>query len=114
MEDSKEPLTLLPLPEARSAQIIRQALPTKEQASSGGGGDGGDIDVPCATTGDSQRQNFWYALFFPKLVKLSEVQQANTLQELVSLMESIISTVSFHHQALIYEVRSSLKYFSGI
>ena len=65
MEDSKEPSALLPLPEAASVQIIRQAPPAKEQAGGGDGGDGGDIDVPLATTEKSQRQDLWYACSFP-------------------------------------------------
>ncbi|HAO89193.1 MAG TPA: hypothetical protein DCR00_09735, partial [Gammaproteobacteria bacterium] len=75
------------------------------------------------TSGDSstsapnpkpRRQNLWYALYFPQLHELSDPQQIQVLNELAGLVESVSSTVSFHPQALICEIRSSLKYFGGI
>lgn len=108
MEDS-EPTVQLPLPEAAGAQIIKLPLPTEQKQKPGGD----FLDQPTEAK-KPQRQNLWYALFLPQLAELSDVQQDRILQKLAGLVESVSSTVSFHPQALICEVRSSLKYFGGI
>ncbi len=103
MKDS-EPTVQLSLPEASGAEVI--PLPV----------------VPASSPRHEQhenskkvsRQNLWYALFFPQLAGLSESRQAQILNQLAGLVETVSSTVSFHPQALICEVRSSLKYFGGI
>ncbi len=112
MEDS-EPRVQLPLPEAAGAQVIKLPVPDKQQREQQPGKHREPLDKPYAAGSPGQR-NLWYALFFPQLVELSEVQQEKILQELAALAESVSSTVSFHPQALICEVRSSLKYFGGI
>lgn len=106
MEDS-EPTVQLPLPEAVGAQVIKLPLPREKVEES-------SAKPPAETQQKPQRQNLWYALFLPQLSELSEVQQDKVLHELAALVESVSSTVSFHPQALICEVRSSLKYFGGI
>jgi len=58
--------------------------------------------------------SLWYAVYFPQLAELSESQQDEQLNVLAALLENISATVSFHPQALICEIRSSLKYFGGI
>lgn len=58
--------------------------------------------------------SLWYALYLPQLRELDATQQKKYLTQLAEHMQSVSSTVSFHPQALICEVRSSLKYFSGI
>jgi len=58
--------------------------------------------------------SLWYALYLPQLEELDSTQQRKYLDQLASHMQSVSSTVSFHPQALICEVRSSLKYFAGI
>ncbi len=58
--------------------------------------------------------SLWYALYLPQLASLNPQQQKKYLDQLASHMQSVSSTVSFHPQALICEVRSSLKYFAGI
>ncbi len=104
MKDS-EPTVQLPLPEADRAQVIPLPVPASaphhEQT---------DNRQDSKTT----RQNLWYALFFPQLAELSETRQEQILNGLAGLVETVSSTVSFHPQALICEVRSSLKYFGGI
>ena len=62
----------------------------------------------------SRRQSLWYALYFPQLSELSESQQTQILTELAGLAENVSATVSFHSQALVCEIRSSLRYFGGI
>ncbi|MEC7079172.1 MAG: DNA polymerase Y family protein, partial [Pseudomonadota bacterium] len=62
----------------------------------------------------SRRQSLWYALYFPQLSELSESQQTQILTELAGLAENVSATVSFHSQALVCEIRSSLRYFDGI
>ena len=58
--------------------------------------------------------SLWYALYLPQLASLSPQQQKKYLNQLAGHMQSVSSTVSFHPQALICEIRSSLKYFAGI
>ena len=60
------------------------------------------------------KPNLWYALYLPQLDQLPESQQKTYLNQLAGLMQDVSSTVSFHPQALICEISSSLKYFSGI
>ena len=62
----------------------------------------------------SRRQSLWYAIYFPQLSERSESQQTQILNELAGLAENVSATVSFHSQALVCEIRSSLRYFGGI
>ena len=62
----------------------------------------------------SKSNSLWYALYLPQLRELNTTQQKKYLDQLAGHMQSVSSTVSFHPQALICEVRSSLKYFNGI
>ncbi len=103
-------IVTLPLPNAR----VDGAIEDREAS---------EASRPSETSGDSstsaprpkpRRQNLWYALYFPQLHELSDPKQIQVLNELAGLMESVSSTVSFHPQALICEIRSSLKYFGGI
>ena len=103
-------IVTLPLPNAR----VDGAIEDREAS---------EASRPSETSGDSstsaprpkpRRQNLWYALYFPQLHELSDPKQIQVLNELAGLVESVSSTVSFHPQALICEIRSSLKYFGGI
>jgi len=58
--------------------------------------------------------SLWYALYLPQLSELDSTQQKKYLTQLAKLAQGVSSTVSFHPQALICEIRSSLKYFAGI
>ena len=62
----------------------------------------------------NRSKNLWYALYLPQLKELDSTQQKKYLDQLAGHMQSVSSTVSLHPQALICEIRSSLKYFSGI
>lgn len=62
----------------------------------------------------AKANSLWYALYLPQLRELDSTQQKKYLDQLAGHMQSVSSTVSFHPQALICEVRSSLKYFAGI
>lgn len=106
MKDS-EPTVQLPLPEASGAQVIALPVAPAQPREDKQPDEAGAKHKP-------KRQNLWYALFFPQLAELSEVRQEQILRQLAGLVETVSSTVSFHPQALICEVRSSLKYFGGI
>lgn len=58
--------------------------------------------------------SLWYALYLPQLKELDSAQQKKYLDQLAGHMQSVSSTVSFHPLALVCEIRSSLKYFTGI
>lgn len=100
----------LPLPCPR---VDGEARASQTDEARGPGETGGDNSTS-ALNPKPRRQNLWYALYFPQLHELSEPQQIQVLNELAGLVESVSSTVSFHPQALICEIRSSLKYFGGI
>ncbi|MFT4863248.1 MAG: protein ImuB [Pseudohongiellaceae bacterium] len=67
-----------------------------------------------ANSTPKHKASLWYALYFPQLEALSHDQQQRCLNTLAGVAESVSSTVSFHCQALVCEIRSSLKYFGGI
>ena len=62
----------------------------------------------------NKSKSLWYALYLPQFRELDSAQQKKYLDQLAGHMQSVSSTVSFHPQALICEIRSSLKYFAGI
>ena len=62
----------------------------------------------------SRSKNLWYALYFPQLRELDSTQQKKYLDQLAGHMQSVSSTVRLPPQALITEIRISVKYFSGI
>ncbi len=97
----------LPLPSMAStrAQVIRLPLPLKPPAPQ---------KPRHKETKRRQRGDLWYALYFPQLQELPDAGQEQALKELAALAQEISATVSFHTQALVCEVRSSLNYFGGI
>ena len=107
----------------KAAKIVALPLPNLRVDGAIEDREDSEANRPRETSGDSstsapnpkpRRQNLWYALYFPQLHELSDPQQIQVLNELAGLVESVSSTVSFHPQALICEIRSSLKYFGGI
>jgi len=103
-----ESMAQLPLPEAGEGRVIKLPLPA-------GIGPRSQPQTPDqAESAPRHRGKLWYALFLPQLATLSEPHQERVLRQLAALVESVSSTVSFHPQALICEVRSSLRYFGGI
>ena len=60
------------------------------------------------------RPSLWYAVYFPQLGTLDDLQQKDALTALAAKAISVSSTVSFHKLALVCEIRSSLGYFGGI
>ncbi len=70
--------------------------------------------VVAPAAGLNKSPSLWYALYLPQLGELPESLQKTHLNQLASLAQDVSSTVSFHPQALICEIRSSLRYFSGI
>ena len=106
-----------------AAKIVALPLPNPRVDGAIEDREASEASRPSETSGDSstsaphpkpRRQNLWYALYFPQLHELSDPKQIQVLNELAGLVESVSSTVSFHPQALICEIRSSLKYFGGI
>lgn len=109
-EKAAAKVVALPLP---SPRVDREDRASGDEATSGARGPS-ENNRPSAPEPKPRRQNLWYALYFPQLHELSEPEQIQVLNELAGLVESVSSTVSFHPQALICEIRSSLKYFGGI
>jgi len=68
-------------------------------------------DKPCLT---APRSSLWYALHFPQLAEFDSDQQRSLLKALAEEVNQVSATVSYHPQALVAEVRSSLKYFGGL
>jgi len=63
---------------------------------------------------NKSRPSLWYALYFPQLNNLDDLQQSGALTKLASKAQNVSSTVSFHKLALVCEIRSSINYFGGI
>ncbi|GJM12963.1 MAG: hypothetical protein DHS20C12_13660 [Pseudohongiella sp.] len=106
--DSEAQLPLPSIAPEAGAQIIQ--LPARPKDTSRERATKGDQASPQRKKSNS----LWYALYLPQLEELDSSQQDKYLEQLAGHMQSVSSTVSFHPQALICEVRSSLKYFSGI
>ncbi len=112
--DSEAQLPLPTLESKPEAQITK--LPTRPRTvfknqlvdSTKSSGSAGLANKKC------RARSLWYALYLPQLSNLDPSQQEKYLNQLAGLMQSVSSTVSFHPQALICEIRSSLKYFAGI
>lgn len=102
------PARSLPRATKRAARVIQlPAIPKPAKAN------GNHADLKPAARPISSN-SLWYALYLPQLASLDPHLQEKYLQQLAGHMQSVSSTVSFHPQALICEVRSSLKYFAGI
>jgi protein ImuB len=95
----------LPSPFGAKAEVVK--LPLREKSDA-------ELKNEATQVRPKQAANLWYAVYFPQLAELNEPQQEERLNALAELLEGISSTVSFHPQALICEIRSSLKYFGGI
>ena len=102
--DSSAQISLPAIPGRQGASIITLPVPAPRQPPA----------QRSDQTATSSRPALWYALYFPALVDLSDSNQQRALQKLAAVAEAISSTVSYHPQALICEVRSSLKYFGGL
>ena len=69
---------------------------------------------PPAATGKPQPRALWYALYLPQLTELAEKLQRQHLEQLARLATEVSSSVSFHPCSLVFEIRSSLRYFGSI
>ena len=94
----------LPIKKGYAEKIVKLPLPEKEK-------DDAEVVKP---TVKLQRGNLWYALYLPQLAKLDDTNQIQILNTLADLIGSLSSTVSLHPQSLVFEIRSSLRYFDGI
>ena len=121
--DSTAQLPLPSLPDKSTARIIRLPLCPTEKLLTNRASAAKHKPATREPNGDHQttrphrvrkKNCLWYALYFPQLAQLDKAQQERHLRELAGLMQSVSSTISFHPLALICEIRSSLKYFSGI
>ena len=112
--DSEAQLPLPCIAPESGAQIIRLPAGPKDLAKGRSPTPAtNDTSIKPATR-RSRSNSLWYALYLPQLEELDSTQQKKYLDQLADHMQGVSSTVSFHPQALICEVRSSLKYFAGI
>ena len=58
--------------------------------------------------------SLWYAIYFPQFKNLNEAQKEGYLNQLAVLVKKISSSITIQKQAIVCEVRSALRYFSGI
>lgn len=105
MEDSDHSaqLPLPAVPDRQGARII--SLPARPAPAR---------SEPEPTSAPAPRSALWYALYFPQLAELSADRQRSLLKTLAEEVNQVSGTVSYHPQALVAEVRSSLKYFGGL
>jgi len=69
---------------------------------------------PPTAAEQTQAPSLWYALHLPQLAELTDKLQQQYLEQLAQLATGVSSSVSFHCCSLVFEVRSSLRYFGGI
>ena len=60
-----------------------------------------------------QPRSLWYALYLPQLAELPGQLQQQRLEQLAELATGVSSRVSLHPCSLVFEIRSSLRYFGG-
>ena len=87
-----------------AGKIVKLPLPKKKKNS----------DKVVKPSAKLRRGNLWYALYLPQLAELDDANQTQILNTLANLITSVSSTVGLHPQSLIFEIRSSLRYFGGI
>jgi len=102
----KEPESTLELPllDPKPAATGKKVVPLPGRAK----------QPPPATTDKQQPRSLWYALYLPQLAELAEKLQQQHLEQLALLATDVSSSISFHSCSLIFEIRSSLRYFGGI
>ncbi|MFM1897098.1 MAG: hypothetical protein RLZZ385_2172 [Pseudomonadota bacterium] len=104
MEEAKTPVPTPPPGAANDAKRVVVPLPIKA-----------GNQPPAARTADRDSPAaLFYALVFPQLAALSEARRQHCLTGLAALGDRVSAAVSFHPQALVLEIRSSLKYFGGL
>ncbi len=112
--DSEAQLPLPSLAPKSGAQIIKLPARTKAVFKNELGSSGNNHRSARLADKQPGPNSLWYALYLPQLINLNPPLQEKYLNQLAGLMQNVSSTVSFHPQALICEIRSSLKYFTGI
>ena len=104
MEEAKKPARAPQTGAANDASRVVVPLPVKA----------GNVPPVVRAPANGKPRALFYALVFPQLAELSTNRQQHCLNELAALAESFSAAVSFHPQALVLEIRSSLKYFGGL
>ena len=111
-------LTLLPQPDRRSGphkenhSALRSALspaqPREEHTRSR------PLNpVPQTVPAKKSRQSLWYCLYLPQLSAVAADEQRECLDSLAQLAQQFSSAISLQPQAVVFEIRSGLKYFGG-
>jgi len=102
----KEPERSLPLPLADQPDTRprSQVVPLPGRAT--------PPSAPISET--KQPRSLWYALHLPQLAGLPKHLQQQRLEQLAELATAVSSSISLHPCALVFEIRSSLRYFGGI
>lgn len=119
---SSAKLRKLPLPKQGANDALGSGIDLNKEPSAGLNKKSPSADLnkksPSADLNKKPLAGFnkqlWYALHLPQLAELPESKQKKHLKQLAALLQDVSSTVSFHPQTLICEIRSSLKYFAGI
>ncbi len=70
--------------------------------------------TPPAAADQPQSRSLWYALHVPPLAELTDKLQQQYLEQLAQLATEVSYSVSCHSCCLVFEIRSSLRYFGGI
>ena len=63
---------------------------------------------------NSINSSLWCALFFPDLLKINLSEQKKIISELAKTISRFSSTVTIDSATIIFEIKSSLRYFGGI
>ena len=105
--DSEAPLPLPYVAPESGPQVIQFPARAKDSAKQRPSKAAMDEARVKSVAQRSKSNSLWYALYLPQLRELNSALQKKYLDQLAGHMQSVSSTVSFHPQALICEVRSS-------
>ena len=111
-------LTLLPQPDRRSGphqenhSALRSA-PSPAQPSAERTRSRPLNPVPRTAPARKSRQSLWYCLYLPQLSTVAADEQRECLDSLAQLAQEFSSAISLQPQAIVFEIRSGLKYFGG-
>ena len=69
--------------------------------------------APRTAPANKSRQSLWYCLYLPQLGAVASEEQRECLDSLAQLAQEFSSAISLQPQAIVFEIRSGLKYFGG-
>ncbi|MGA1071655.1 MAG: Y-family DNA polymerase [Pseudohongiellaceae bacterium] len=111
-------LTLLPQPNRRSGPLKEnhsalRSAPSHAQPRTERTRSRPFNPAPRTAPANKSRQSLWYCLYLPQLGAVASEEQRECLDSLAQLAQEFSSAISLQPLAVVFEIRSGLKYFGG-